>query len=58
MVETSPRYCKKCKYAYKHNNSEVVCGYILETKKRRNCPVGMCDKFEAVRRKRVKKLTV
>lgn len=56
MVKTSTKYCRKCRYSWKHSNTEIICGYIVETKMRRGCPVGMCDKYEPVGRKRVAKL--
>ena len=31
MTKTSVKYCRKCKYAYKHNQTEVMCGYYLQT---------------------------
>ena len=46
MTKTSVKYCRKCKYSYKHNQTEIMCGYYLQTRLRRGCPVGMCDKFE------------
>lgn len=56
MVKTSTKYCRKCKYSWKHSNTEIICGYIVETKMSRGCPVGMCDKFESRGRKRKVKL--
>ena len=56
MTKTSIKYCRKCKYAYKHNQTEIMCGYYLQTRLRRGCPVGMCDKFEKKGRKRKVKL--
>lgn len=52
MTKTSVKYCRKCKYAYKHNQTEIMCGYYLQTRLRRECPVGMCDKFEKRGRKK------
>lgn len=52
MTKTSVKYCRKCKYAYKNNQTEVMCGYYLQTRLRRGCPVGMCDKFEKRGRKK------
>lgn len=48
MVETSKDYCRECKYGMRGSNpnAPVCCGYILKTLKRRNCPVGKCNKFE------------
>lgn len=51
MTKTSVKYCRKCKYSYKHNQTEIMCGYYLQTRSRRGCPVGMCDKFEKKGRK-------
>lgn len=56
MTKTSTKYCQKCKYSYKLNSTDIVCGYILRTKKSSGCPVGMCDKFEKKCRKRKVKL--
>lgn len=56
MVRTSPRYCNKCKYSYKHNQTEIMCGYYSKTGLRRRCPVGMCDKFEKKGRKKMVQL--
>lgn len=47
MTKTSVKYCRKYKYSYKHNQTEIMCGYYLQTRSRRGCPVGMCDKFKA-----------
>ena len=52
MIKTSIKYCRKCKYSYKHNQTEIMCGYYLQTRSRRGCPVGMCDKFEKKGRKK------
>ena len=55
MTKTSIKYCRKCIYSYKHSQTEIMCGYYLQTRLRRGCPVGMCDKFEKKgRKKRVK----
>lgn len=56
MTKTSIKYCRKCKYAYKNNQTEIMFGYYLQTRLRRECPVGMCDKFEKKGRKRKVKL--
>lgn len=45
MTKTSVKYCRKCIYSYKHSQTEIMCGYYLQTRLRRGCPVGMCDKF-------------
>ena len=52
MVKTSAKYCRKCKYAFKHSDTDIICGYILRTDMSRGCPVGMCDKFEKKGRKK------
>ena len=52
MTKTSVKYCRKCIYSYKHSQTEIMCGYYLQTRLRRGCPVGMCDKFEKKGRKR------
>ena len=48
MVETSSKYCKQCEYSWGHQDSHgfVYCDYLCRTGKRRNCPVGKCDKFK------------
>lgn len=64
MVKTSYSYCRKCKYSAIHNANKkgeegttqpTTCNYLLETKKRRGCPVGLCDKFEPRDEKGLKK---
>lgn len=52
MTKTSVKYCRKCIYSYKHSQTEIMCGYYLQTRLRRGCPVGMCDKFEKKGRKK------
>ena len=44
--------CLTCKYRYTENGYTVYCDYLGMTGKRRNCPYGMCDKYEDVRQKR------
>lgn len=56
MTKTSIKYCRKCKYSYKQSQTEIMYGYYLQTRLRRRCPVGMCDKFEKKGRKRKVKL--
>lgn len=45
MIKTSVRYCRKCKYAYKHSNTDVICGYMVQTKRagvvRLDCAINM-----------------
>lgn len=42
--------CNSCVYGPEHHknapNRWDSCNYILMTGKRRNCPVGYCDKYE------------
>ena len=38
--------CLTCKYGYTENRYTVYCDYLIMTGKRRNCPYGMCDKYE------------
>ena len=38
MTKTSTKYCQKCKYSYKLNSTDIVCGYILRTKKKQGMP--------------------
>lgn len=46
MHKTSKSYCKKCKYHGNIHMGCMTCDYYLVTKKRRDCEVGQCDKFE------------
>lgn len=32
MVKTSKKYCRKCRYSWKQSNTDIICGYIIETK--------------------------
>ena len=41
MIKTSIKYCRKCKYSYKHNQTEIMYGYYLQTRLRRGCLIGM-----------------
>lgn len=52
MTKTSTKYCRKCKYSWKHSDTDIICGYIVATQMSRGCPVGMCDKFESRGRNR------
>lgn len=52
MTKTSTKYCRKCKYLWKHSDTDIICGYIVATQMRHGCPVGMCDKFESRGRNR------
>ena len=56
MTKTSTKYCRKCKYSWKHSDTDIICGYIVATQMRRGWRVGMCDKFEKKGRKRKVKL--
>ena len=57
MRKTTATLCQQCKYSLSNGNGSgskyaVTCAYLEITKKRRNCEVGLCDKFEAkVKRK-------
>ena len=44
--------CLTCKYGNTANGYTVYCDYLGMTGKRRNCPYGMCDKYEDGRQKR------
>ena len=44
MKKTSRRRCLSCKYS--STSGELTCNYYLDTKQRRGCPVGYCDKYE------------
>ena len=48
MVKTTKSYCQKCEYCFggQSDTALISCDYLLKTGKRRNCPVGKCDKFE------------
>lgn len=48
MDKTSSRYCQKCKYRVSDRSYGSICQYIVMTHKRRDCPVGWCDKFEPI----------
>jgi predicted metal-binding protein len=52
MIKTTIHVCKKCRFSEWSNNSNVTCGYFSMTKKLRNCPIGLCDKYEQRRKKR------
>lgn len=52
MTKTSVKYCWKCKYSYKQSQTEIMCGYYLQTRLRRGCLIWMCDKFEKKGRKK------
>ena len=45
MKNTSHKYCVKCEFYYGGKNAFHCCDYLLRTGKRRNCPVGKCNKF-------------
>lgn len=46
MIDTCNAVCIKCAHDYGTWAGYRICGYILDTGKRRGCPVGKCDKFE------------
>ena len=46
MHKTSEKYCKECKYHGSIHSGYMTCDRYLITKKRRECPIGYCDKFE------------
>jgi len=52
MRKTSHAYCVTCKYHFggdsRCHQSQIGCEYILKTGKRRNCPIGKCDKYEPI----------
>ena len=48
MIKTNQKICKSCKYHYGGDNAITICDYLLKTGKRRNCPVGVCDKYEPI----------
>lgn len=37
MTKTSTKYCRKCKYSWKHSDTDIICGYIVATQMRRGC---------------------
>ena len=53
MVKTTKAMCRKCKHSTNVSTTiaEPVCNYILDTKQRRDCPLGYCDKYEEGKRK-------
>lgn len=54
MLKTSQEMCAKCKHGSWHNIPEriVVCNYLLDTGRLRNCEIGECDKYEEGRRRK------
>ena len=54
MVKTNKKMCEKCIHSWKGNKQDPMCHYILDTGKRRGCPVGWCNKFEQRKRGRKK----
>ena len=54
MEKTTKAMCRKCTHCWSQAAGEysVMCHYVLDTGKRRNCPIGYCDKFEPKKRKR------
>lgn len=56
LTKTSPSYCGRCIYHDKSGDQKGFCTYLLDTGKRRGCPIGYCDKFEQKngRRRKVK----
>lgn len=51
LIKTTQDICKKCKYHYGGDNALIICDYLEKTGNRRNCPVGVCNKFEPIHRK-------
>ncbi|MBQ2801712.1 MAG: hypothetical protein IJF03_09990 [Lachnospiraceae bacterium] len=56
MRKTTRTLCQQCKYSLSNGNGSgskyaVTCAYLEITKKRRNREVGLCDKFEAKKKK-------
>lgn len=54
MIKTTAKLCRKCRYSSINGQGckDVACMYIEYTKKRRGCPVGMCDKYEPKKREK------
>lgn len=46
MIKTSNRLCKSCKYGSYISGNLYMCNYLCMTYKRRNCPKGLCNKYE------------
>lgn len=56
LIKTNKDICKKCKYHFGADGGGILCcDYLEMTGKRRNCPVGFCDKFEPIIGKRRRK---
>ena len=45
------KLCKSCKYSITLKADITACYYVIDTKQRRNCPIGLCDKYEKGKRK-------
>lgn len=55
MIKTTRAICKSCKYgmtiSMTINGKQIyACDYLSRAKKRRNCEVGECDKYESKRK--------
>lgn len=55
--EIKDKYCKRCRYSSllgatsKQYATQICCGYILKTGKRRGCSPIDCEKFTPIRRR-------
>lgn len=51
ILKTSLELCKTCRYVWKcrdGSSKDIACNYFLDTGKRRECPVGYCDKYDKI----------
>ena len=45
-ISANKTKCLQCKYHAGGDAAYISCDYYLRTGKRRNCDIGVCDKFE------------
>ena len=60
MIKTTHVVCRKCKYStFEHISANMpICNYLIDTGKRRNCPLGYCDKYEERKKSRNKTVKI
>jgi hypothetical protein len=46
MIKTTDEICLSCEYSEKITGGKPACMYRVMEKKRRGCPVGLCDKYK------------
>lgn len=44
--KTTAQVCKTCVYSKVFSGGMRMCDYLGMTRKRRDCPVGYCDKYK------------